>query len=136
MEFGLVSVETALPTYVRCLIPVATLAAIVFIVSIFKSLSLIIAKRKGSIEARINKRNRALIVNLFMLGLVSVFLGITSFYFLSTANEIIREYVKDPESYAIAKQATKAQFQIYLYFGISSILLGITSIGLIRRSIK
>ncbi len=132
MEFGLIHVTSAEPIYVRWLLPVSILAGVVFILSILKSLRVILAKRKEPLT-NISKRNFAFSVNLIMLVVVFVFLGITCHYFYKF-DEAIRQYVTRPGGYEIVKEVANDQFRMYLYFAIPSILVGIISVALIRKT--
>lgn len=132
MEFGLIHVTSAEPIYVRWLVPISILAAVVFILSILKSLRVILRKRKEPPE-NLKKRNFAFSVNLVALIVVFVFLGITCHYF-SKFDEAIRQYVTSPGGYEIVKEVANDQFRMYLYFAVPSILMGIISLALIRRT--
>jgi hypothetical protein len=133
MEFGLISITPAEPIYVRWLFPISALAGIVFIFSILKSLRFILAKRREPTRGT-KSRNLAFFVNLIMLILVFVFLGITCHYF-SKFDEAIRQYVTEPGGYEMVKEVANAQFRLYLSFAIPSIVLGLISLTLLKRTI-
>jgi len=132
MDFGLVYGTSAEPLYVRWLLPISVLAAIVFILSIQKSLRVILAKRREP-SKNLKKRNFAFSVNLLTLFIVFVFTGITWHYF-SIFDEVIRQYVPKPDGYQMVKEVANAQFRMYLNFAIPSVIMGLISLTLLRST--
>ena len=49
---------------------------------------------------------------------------------------MVRQYVKQPDVYAILKEIANAQFRMSLYFGVPPIVLGIISLRLIKSTTK